>query len=105
MQSFTPIEPTTERGPTRLAGHIRRTTHMERLSQDELKAYLMQSSEEFRTLVEKHAEYEHRISEIEAKAHVTPEDEMEEHRLKKLKLNLKDQMLQMMNRYKATEVA
>jgi uncharacterized protein YdcH (DUF465 family) len=78
---------------------------MERLSQEELKAYLTQSNEEFRALAEKHAEYARKIDEIESKAHVTPEDELEEHRLKKLKLHIKDQMADIMNRYRASEVA
>jgi uncharacterized protein len=74
---------------------------MDKFAQEELKAYLMQSNEEFRALAEKHSEYERQISEIEAKPHLTPEDEIEEHKLKKLKLYLKDQMQEMMNRYRA----
>jgi len=74
---------------------------MDKFAQEDLKAYLMQSNEEFRTLAEKHSEYERQINEIEAKAHLTPEDELEEHRLKKLKLHLKDQMHAMMTRYRA----
>ncbi len=78
---------------------------MEKFSQEELKAYLMQSNEEFRSLAEKHAEYKRQIEVIEAKSHVTPEDELEEHRLKKIKLHLKDQMHEIMNRYRAQQVA
>lgn len=74
---------------------------MDKFAQEELKAYLMQSNEEFRSLAEKHSEYEKQISEIEAKSHLTAEDELEEHRLKKLKLHLKDQMHEMMARYRA----
>jgi uncharacterized protein YdcH (DUF465 family) len=36
---------------------------------------------------------------------VTPEDEVEEHRIKKLKLRVKDQMNEIMSRYKAAKVA
>lgn len=78
---------------------------MEKFSQEELKAYLMQSNEEFRSLVEKHAEYAKLIDEIESKSHLTEQDEMEEHRLKKLKLHLKDQMHEILNRYRASQVA
>jgi len=60
--------------------------------QDELKAHLMATSEEFRQLVAQHAEYKRQVEAIEAKPHVTPEDEVEEHRIKKLKLRLKDQI-------------
>lgn len=78
---------------------------MEKFSQEELKAYLMQSNTEFRALAEKHAEYERLIAQIEAKTHVTPEDELEEHRIKKIKLHLKDQMHDMINRHRAAQVA
>ena len=79
---------------------------MEKLSLDELKAYLMESNEEFRAIAVKHAEYKRLIEEIESKPHLTAQDEIEEHRLKKLKLRLKDQMQQMLNSYRAqSEVA
>ena len=71
----------------------------------ELKAHLMATSEEFRQLVVKHAEYDRLLDAIEAKPHVTPEDEVEEHRIKKLKLRVKDQMNEIMARYKAEKVA
>jgi uncharacterized protein YdcH (DUF465 family) len=78
---------------------------MDKLSQEDLKAYLMQSNEEFRSIAEKHAEYSRLIDAIENKAHPTPEDEIQEHELKKLKLRLKDQMHEIMGRYRAQEVA
>jgi uncharacterized protein YdcH (DUF465 family) len=74
-------------------------------TQEELKAHLMRTDEEFRKLAEKHSQYEQQIQAIEAKPHVMPEDEIEEHRLKKLKLHLKDQMNEIMKRYKAQQVA
>lgn len=77
---------------------------MER-NQDELKAHLMATDENFRRLAEQHAEYKKQIEAIEAKAHVTPEDEVEEGRLKKLKLHLKDQMSEIMARYRTQSVA
>jgi uncharacterized protein YdcH (DUF465 family) len=77
---------------------------MEKLSLEEMKASLMQSNEEFRAIAEKHAEYKRLIEAIESKPHLTAEDEIEEHRLKKLKLALKDQMHQMLIRAQ-TEVA
>ena len=45
------------------------------------------------------------IEAIEAKAHLTPEDEVEENRIKKLKLHLKDQMSGIMARYRTQSVA
>jgi uncharacterized protein YdcH (DUF465 family) len=61
-------------------------------TQDELKAHLMKTDEEFRHLAEQHAQYHKQLEALEAKPHLTPEEELEEHRLKKLKLRLKDQM-------------
>lgn len=60
--------------------------------EEELKAVLLSTDQEFRTLAEQHAQLKHQIERIEAKPHVTGEDELEEQRLKKLKLRLKDQM-------------
>ena len=78
---------------------------MDKIAQEELKAYLVQSNEEFRALAEKHAEYAKLIDDIETKPHLTDQDEIEEHRLKKLKLHLKDQMHELMKRHRAAEVA
>jgi len=74
-------------------------------TQDELKAHLMRTDEEFRRLVEKHTQYDHLLDEIESKPHVTPEDEIEEHRIKKLKLQLKDQMNEILGRHRTQSVA
>jgi len=71
----------------------------------ELKAHLMATSEDFRQLAAQHAEYERQLDAIEAKPHVTPEDEVEEHRIKKLKLRVKDQMNDIMAHNKAEKVA
>lgn len=76
---------------------------MEQL-QEELKAHLMATNEEFRSLAAQHAEFKRQVDAIEAKPHVTPEDELEENRLKKLKLRVKDQMNDIMARYKAQQV-
>lgn len=72
--------------------------------QDDLKAHLMATSEEFRTLAAQHASFEQQIQAIEQKEHVTPDDELVEHGLKKRKLRLKDQMNEMMARCR-TQVA
>lgn len=74
-------------------------------TQEDLKAHLMQTSEEFRRLAEQHTQYHQQLEALEAKAHLTPQDEIEEHKLKKLKLHLKDQMNQILSRYRAQHVA
>ncbi len=78
---------------------------METTNQEELKAHLMATDETFRQLAEQHAELKRQIDAIEAKSHLTDEDETEEHRLKKLKLHLKDQMSEIIARYRAQSVA
>ena len=75
------------------------------INQDELKAHLMATDETFRRLAEQHAEYHRKLEVLEAKPHLTDEEQVEEHRLKKLKLRLKDQMTDLMARHKAQQVA
>ena len=74
-------------------------------TQEDLKAHLMQTDEEFRRLAEQHAQYHKQLEALEAKSHLTPEQEVEEHRLKKVKLQLKDQMNAIISRHRAQHVA
>ena len=78
---------------------------MEITSQEELRAHLMATSEEFRALAAEHAQYHHKLEELEAKHHLTEAEQVEEVRLKKQKLRLKDQMNTILARYKAQNVA
>ena len=78
---------------------------MDVTSQDDLKAHLMATDEQFRLLAAEHSKYDHLIDELEAKQVLTGDDEIEEHRLKKLKLHIKDQMTEIINRYRAQPVA
>jgi len=78
---------------------------MENHTQDEeLKAHLLTSDEHFRSLAEQHAQLKRLIEAIESKSHVTEMDELEEHRLKKLKLHIKDQMNDMLSSRKHAAV-
>jgi uncharacterized protein YdcH (DUF465 family) len=72
---------------------------------DELKAHLMATSEEFRTLASQHCQFHKELEALEAKPHLTEMEQVEEQRLKKVKLRLKDQMNQMLGRYKTQKVA
>ena len=74
-------------------------------NKDDLKAHLMATNEEYRSLAEKHAEYHKQLEAIEAKSHMTLQDEEDEQRLKKLKLRLKDQMNEILARYRTQRVA
>ncbi len=59
-------------------------------------AELMESSGEFRKLRRQHAEYERRLNELNERRFPSQEEQVEEARLKKLKLRTKDQMAAMM---------
>ena len=73
-------------------------------TQEDLRAHLLASNEQFRSLAEQHAQLKRQIEAIESKPHVTSADELEEHCLKKQKLRLKDQINAMMAQYKTASV-
>jgi uncharacterized protein len=72
---------------------------------DDLKAHLIATDENFRHLAQQHSEYDHKLQELEAKHALTEDEKLEEVRLKKLKLRLKDQMTEILSRYRAQQVA
>ncbi len=74
-------------------------------TQEDLKAHLMQTDEEFRRLTEQHSEYHRQLEALEAKAYLTEQDEVEEHKLKKMKLHIKDRMNRILSQYRAQNVA
>jgi uncharacterized protein YdcH (DUF465 family) len=53
---------------------------------------LLNNHEEFRQLVLEHTQYEQRLDSLTQKRYLTDDEKLEEVRLKKLKLRLKDQM-------------
>ena len=71
---------------------------MENVALEELKAHLMATDQEFRRLADQHSEYKKRVEALEAKHALSEEEQLEETRLKKLKLRLKDQMADMIAR-------
>lgn len=78
---------------------------MERNAQEELKAHLMETNEDFRRLAQQHSEYARKLDALEALPHLTEQEQLEEVRLKKLKLRLKDQMEAMLSQYRTQRVA
>jgi uncharacterized protein YdcH (DUF465 family) len=70
------------------------------ITQDSLKAQLMETDEQFRSLATQHAEFKQRVEQLEHLSHPTEEQMAEEVQLKKKKLQLKDQMAEIMTRYK-----
>ena len=74
-------------------------------SLDELKAHLMVTDEEYRRLATEHAQYKKRVEDLESRPYLSEDEKLEEVRLKKLKLRLKDQMADILNRHRAQSAA
>ena len=70
------------------------------MKEEEIKEHLMSSSPEFRRLVEEHKLYEGQLNELQSRHHMTERDHLEEIRLKKKKLQLKDQMNSMIQKFR-----
>ena len=58
----------------------------------QVKEQLMASDETYRRLAAEHTEYQQRLDSLIQKRFLSDEEKLEESRLKKLKLHLKDQM-------------
>ena len=56
------------------------------------KDQLLASHEEFRKLAQEHTQYAQRLESLTLKRYLTEDEKLEEVRLEKLKLRLKDQM-------------
>jgi uncharacterized protein len=56
------------------------------------KDQLLASNDEFRKLAQEHTQYAQRLDSLTLKRYLTEDEKLEEVRLKKLKLRLKDQM-------------
>jgi uncharacterized protein len=78
---------------------------MERNAQEELKAHLMATSEEYRQLASQHSDFARKLDDLESLPHLTEEQQLEETRLKKLKLRLKDQMEAIVSHSRTQQVA
>ena len=59
----------------------------------QVKDELMASDENFRRLAQEHTQYAQRLESLVTKRFLSEEEQIEETRLKKLKLRLKDQMV------------
>jgi uncharacterized protein YdcH (DUF465 family) len=75
------------------------------LNPDELRAHLMETDEEFQRLATQHCQYKKQLEALASRPHLTLEEQVEETRIKKLKLKLKDQMQEIIDRYRHERVA
>jgi uncharacterized protein YdcH (DUF465 family) len=74
-------------------------------NQDDLKAELIQTDDQFRRLHEEHCEYERRLGELNQKSLLSQDDEIEEKKIKLHKLALKDRMEEMLRSYRESHVS
>jgi uncharacterized protein len=59
---------------------------------ESVREQLLASHDEFRRLAQEHTSYSQRLSSLIEKRYLTDDEKLEEVRLKKLKLRIKDQM-------------
>jgi uncharacterized protein len=71
----------------------------------EIKEQLLASDEEFRRLAHEHSEYAKRLESLIEKRYLSDDEKLEEVRLKKLKLRLKDQMEAIEQKYRHQQPA
>ena len=77
---------------------------MPSLSFEEAREILKRDNEEFAHIYAKHQELDKHLLELEARRFLTPDEEVEEKKLKKEKLRLKDKMAAMIQEYQASLV-
>ncbi len=68
----------------------------------QVRDMLMSSNEEFRRMAQEHAQYSQRLDSLSSKRFLSEDEKIEEVRLKKLKLRLKDQMEQVERQFRTT---
>jgi uncharacterized protein YdcH (DUF465 family) len=71
----------------------------------QVKDELMASDENFRRLAQEHTQYAQRLEALVTKRFLSEEEQIEETRLKKLKLHLKDQMEHIVQQHGSHQVA
>jgi uncharacterized protein len=74
-------------------------------SREDLKAELIKTDEQFRSLYEEHRDYERRLAELNQKSLLSQEDEVEEKKIKLHKLRLKDQMEELLRAHHEARVS
>jgi uncharacterized protein YdcH (DUF465 family) len=74
---------------------------MQTANVQELKELLLKTDEEFRQLATQHHTLDERLHELSGKPYLSEPDQVEEVRLKKLKLQLKDRMEDILRRHRS----
>jgi uncharacterized protein YdcH (DUF465 family) len=68
----------------------------------QVRDQLLSSNEEFRRLADEHTQYSQRLDSLIQKKYLSEDEKVEEVRLKKLKLHLKDQMENLEQQYRSS---
>ncbi len=68
----------------------------------QVRDQLLASNEEFRRLADEHSQYSQRLDSLIQKKYLSEDEKIEEVRLKKLKLRLKDQMETLEQQYRSS---
>lgn len=68
-------------------------------TEQEIRDRLLTSDENFARLAREHSGYDAILKDLASRPHLTDDEQIEEHRLKKLKLALKDQMEEIIHRH------
>ena len=71
---------------------------------DSVREQLLASHEEFRRLAQEHSHHCDRLHSLIEKRYLTEDEKMEEVRIKKLKLHLKDQMQTIEQEYRRSHI-
>lgn len=70
--------------------------------EQEIRQQLLASDENFARMAREHSGYDTILKDLASRPHLTDAEQVEEHRLKKLKLALKDQMEEIIHRHLQT---
>jgi uncharacterized protein YdcH (DUF465 family) len=69
----------------------------------QVRDQLLASNDFFRKLVEEHSQYSQRLDALVTKKYLSEDEKLEEVRLKKLKLRLKDQMESLEKQFRSSQ--
>lgn len=74
-------------------------------SPQDIRLHLMATDEHFRELANQHKTYDEQLQQLANRPYLSDQEKVEETRLKKLKLRLKDEMEQIIHQYKRNQVS